>query len=214
MEDAILMFETVGKLCFQVAHESIRSVGGVFIEVIQEAVSQISILSHHIVEVLHSFLTHSVLVGDIILHILTLILNFFYDLFLVGHSCFLFLDEAFLDRFDLGSDWIQVIIVVLNAVNSFLINALLTLVHASMIACPMLSEDVCFFINLPLEVVAKILELLLEALLKLVNNVMNMVHRGDSLLSVFPYLFICIIKLFLHLSFVFDTGVLEHLEAS
>ena len=208
------MFETVGKLSVEIVHEIISSLRGIFVKVIKEAICKVRILGHHIVEVLHPLLAHSVLVCNIILHVLALIFDLLNDLLFVGNPCLLFFYEAVLDGFDLSSNRIEMVIVVLNSVDSFLVNSLFALVHARVVACPMFSKDVGFFVHLTFEIVSQVLQLLLEALLKLVYDVVDVIHSIDCLLSVFSNFFISIVELLFHLTLIFDTSVLEHLKTS
>ena len=94
------------------------------------------------------------------------------------------------------------VIVVLDSVVALLVNSPFALVHSSVIYFPLLSEYVSFLIHLAFEVVAQFLELILKLRLKLINDIMNMIHTVDSLLPILSNLRIGIIKLLLHLPLV------------
>jgi len=206
------VLESVVQLRFQVSQESIGRACGVGLKVVEELVRQVRVLGQLVVQILHSLLPHLVLLLDIVLHVVRLVLDFLNHFLLLGDTEFLFLDEAVLNSFELAADWIQVIIVVFNAVLSLLVYSALTLVHPCMILRPLLSEYLSFFIHLTLQVVAQLLQFILELLLELINHIMHVVHGRNRELLVLPDLIVGVIELLLHLALVLDTGILEHLE--
>ena len=105
------------------------------------------------------------------------------------------------------------VIMILDTILSLLVDPTLTLVHSSMILGPLLSKDFSFFFDLAFQVVAQSLELILKLLLKLVDDVVDVIHTGDRELLVLLNLSICVIKSFFDLPFVFNSGILKHLES-
>ena len=149
---------------------------------------------------------------NIVLHVLRLRSDFLHYFLLVRNSSLFLLNESVLDSLKLGSDGIEVVVMVLNSILSLLVDPPLALVHSGVVLSPFLSEDLALFVHLPLEVVAQVLELFLKLLLELVDDVVDVIHTFDRVFFVLLDLGVGVVELLLHLPFVLDTSVLEHLE--
>ena len=82
--------------------------------------SHVSALGKHIIQIAKSVLTRLRLVLDVRMHLLALTVDISDDLPLIGNPSLLLLDQAICDAFDLGSDRVQCIVMVLNSILLFL----------------------------------------------------------------------------------------------
>ena len=105
------------------------------------------------------------------------------------------------------------IIMIFDSILSLLIYSSFTLIHSTVVFCPLLSENFSLFINLTLKIVSEFVQLILKFLLKFVDNIMDVVHGFNSILSILGNFCISVIEFLLHLSFVLYTGVLENFES-
>ena len=99
-----------------------------------------------VVQILHALLPHLVLLLDIVLHVVRLVLDLLDHFLLLSDTQLLFLDEAIFDALELSTDRVQVIIVVLDTILSFLVYAALALVHSCVVFSPLFSEYLTLFI--------------------------------------------------------------------
>ena len=150
----VLVGEPIVQLRFQVCQESIGRASGVRLKVVEELVRQVRVLRQLVVQILHPLLPHLVLLLDIVLHVVRLVFDFLDHLLLLGNTQLLFLDQAVLYSLQLAADRVQVVVVVLDTVLAFLIDPALGLVHSGVVCLPLLTEYLCFFIHLTLQVVA------------------------------------------------------------
>lgn len=114
------MRETIAHLTIKVIHESVSFGRSLLLEILQERVSHVSALGKHIIQVAKSVLSRLLLVLDVRMHLLALTVDICNDLPLIGNPRLLLLDQAICDAFDLGSDRVQCIVMVLNPVFLFL----------------------------------------------------------------------------------------------
>ena len=124
------------------------------------------------------------------------------DLLLVGDPRLLLLDEPVSDALDLGTDWIESIIVVLDSVTLFLLNSSLKRIptgnsfnyqdphvlchhlHSLVVDTPLLAEDSTLFIDLASQVVTQLSQPVLKFFLEGVQGIMNVAHGISRLLLV------------------------------
>ena len=149
------MSKSVFKLYFQISHEDIGRLSGISIEVIQKAISQVSVLSHLVVQVLHTLLPHLMFIRDVFLHVLAFVLNFLYDLFLIRNSGLFLFNQAFLNAFQLSTDGVQVVVMVLDTIHYFDFYLLLAFVHADVVVSPLLSENLGLLVDLSMKVISQ-----------------------------------------------------------
>ena len=62
------------------------------------------------------------------MHLCALTVDVGYYLLLIRNTCLLLLDETICDSFDLSANWVQSIVVVLDAISLFLLNSRLELI--------------------------------------------------------------------------------------
>ena len=84
--------------------ECVCSVGGVRFEVVQKLVSQISVLSQHVIKVSQAFLTRLSLIVNFLVHLIAFIINVRHNLFFIGSTGLLFFNQTVFDAFQLHSD--------------------------------------------------------------------------------------------------------------
>ena len=80
-------------------------------------------MREHVIQVLQLLLPRGFLVLDFFVHILALGVNVGHDLLLVGNPGPLLLDDAVCDSLQLGSDRVQVVVMVLYSVLLFLLDS-------------------------------------------------------------------------------------------
>ena len=114
------MRETIAHLTIKVIHESVSFGRSLLLEILQERVSHVSALGKHIIQVAKSVLSRLLLVLDVRMHLLALTVDISDDLPLIGNPSLLLLDQAICDAFDLGSDRVERIVMVLNSILLFL----------------------------------------------------------------------------------------------
>ena len=114
------MRESVSHFTFQIVHESVSFIRGLFFKILQSIACHVSSLSEHIVKVSKAFLTRSFLVLDVSVHLGTLFVNVGDDLLFIRDSGPFLFDQAICDAFNLSSNRIQCIVMVLDAVFFFL----------------------------------------------------------------------------------------------
>ncbi len=114
------MRESVSHFTFQVVHESISFIRSLLFKIFQSIACHVRSLSEHIVKVSKAFLTRSLLVLDVSVHLGTLFVNVGHDLLFIRDSGPFLLYQAICDAFDLGSNRIQCVVMVLDAVFFFL----------------------------------------------------------------------------------------------
>ena len=114
------MSETIAHFTLEVIHEIVSFGRGLTFKVFEESVSHVSALGKHIIQIAKSVLTRLRLVLDVRMHLLAFTVDISDDLPLIGNPSLLLLDQAICDAFDLGSDRVQCIVMVLNSILFFL----------------------------------------------------------------------------------------------
>ena len=87
-------------------------------------------MRQHVIQVLQLLLPRGFLVLDFFVHILALGVDVGHDLLFVGDTSLLLLDETVRDAFDLGTDRVQGVVVVLDTVLLFLLDRCLEFIPA------------------------------------------------------------------------------------
>lgn len=134
------MTESVSHFTFQVVHETISFVRGLLFKILQSIACHVSGLGEHIIKVSQAFLTRPLLVLDVSMHLGTFFVNVGHDLLLICDSSPFLLDQAICDTFDLGSNRIQGVIMVLDAVFFFLDNGSLELIPMEQADCVIIAR--------------------------------------------------------------------------
>ena len=151
------MRKSVVQLYLQISHEDISRLSGISVKIIQKAISQVGVLSHLVVQVLHALLPHLMFIRDVVLHVLAFVLNFLYDLFLIRNSGLLLFDQTFLNTFQLSTDRVQVVVMVLDTFDFFSLYLLFAFIHADVVVSPLLSENLGLLVDLSMKVISQIL---------------------------------------------------------
>ena len=106
------------------------------------------------------------------------------------------------------------VVMIINTIYNFLFYSFFAFIHSLMVFSPLFSKYVSFFFDLAFQIVTQHFQLILELLLELINNIMNMIHTCNCMFFVFLNLCIGVIEFLFHLSFIFDTSILEHFKSS
>ena len=81
-------------------------------------------MCEHVIQVLQLLLSRSFFILDLFVHVFALRVDVCHDLLLVGNPGLLLFDDAISDPFELGSDWVQMVIMVLYSILLFLLDGL------------------------------------------------------------------------------------------
>ena len=130
-QQLVLMIKPVAHFTLQVVHESVSLVRCLLLKVLQERAGHVCALSEHVIKVTKSFLSRALLVLDVCVHLSALTVDVGHDLLFVGDASLLLLNESVSDAFDLRTDRVQSIIVVLYAVSFLLLDSSLELIPES-----------------------------------------------------------------------------------
>ena len=122
------MSQTVRKFTLKVVEEVVCLIGRIRLEVVQELVSQICVLSQHIVKVLQPFLSRFTFIVNLFVHLIALVVNISHDLLLVGNPRLFLLHQPIFDPLKLSTDRVQVVVMVLYTVFALLVQHLLEMV--------------------------------------------------------------------------------------
>ena len=114
------MIETIVHFTVEVVHEGVGLSRCLLLKVLQEVVRHVCALSQHVIEVAKALLARLLLVLDVCVHLVAFSIYVCHDLLLVRNPSFLFFNETFCDSFDLSSDWVKSLVMVLDSVFLFL----------------------------------------------------------------------------------------------
>ena len=121
---------------------------------VQKLTREISVLREHVIEVSKPFFARLPLIPDVLVHVVALLVDLANDSLLVGNTRLLLLDQSVSDTLDLGTHWVQAVLVVLNSVLLLLLDGSFELIHPLMVMSPSLSEDLALGLDLVGYVVA------------------------------------------------------------
>ena len=144
---------------------------------------------------------------DVILHIGRLLPDLSHDLLFSGYPLFLLLNQPILDASELSPNGVEMVVMVLDPILSFLIDPPLGLIHPHVVLGPVLSEYLALLVNLVFQVVTKLIKLILELVLKLVDHIVDVVHAVDCVFPILGDLGVGIVELLLHLPLVLNSRV-------
>ena len=117
-------------------------------------------MREHVVQVLQLLFPRGFLVLDLFVHVFALGVDVSHDLLLVGNPCLLLFDDAICYSFELGSDWVQVVVVVLYSILLFLLDGLFEFIptavsgleqrylHSLVIVFPLFAENLALRLDL------------------------------------------------------------------
>ena len=146
------MVKPVRDFALEVSEQVFCCLARIPCEVVEELVAEVGVLRHLVVEVAQSLLAHSALLDDVVLHVGRLVLDLLDDLLLVDDSRLPLFHNTVLDVLQLVANRIQMVVVVLDAVFTLLLDTSLTLVHTCMVLGPLFTEDVSFRLDLVFKV--------------------------------------------------------------
>ena len=115
-EHFVLVRETIAHFALQVIHERVGLRRGLLLEVLQELVGHVRALSQHVVQVAEAVFSRLLLVLDVSVHLLAFSVDVGYYLAFVGDSSLLLFNKAVGDAFDLCTDRVESIIMILDPV--------------------------------------------------------------------------------------------------